>query len=219
MNLVNLTSSRLEASSDEYVTQSHKSPDSENDNGQQDNKGDRGDRIVNICEIITPTLANRVILELLQYNASAPDEPIHMFIFSPGGCVVSGLAIVDAMEHITAPVFTYSIGFAASMGAVILAAGQKGHRYILPRSRVMIHQARGSAGGTLDNLRATLAHQIELESDIEEILARASGHTLEEIRDALKVDNWLKAQTAVDFGLVDHVLSPATSLNPDSTEV
>jgi ATP-dependent Clp protease protease subunit len=171
--------------------------------------GDAGERLIVICEPITSTLAMRVTMDLLRYEAAHPGVPIHMQLFSPGGCVVSGLAIIDTMNHITSPVFTYSIGYAASMAAVILACGKKDHRYILPHSRVMIHQASGSAGGTLENVRATLAYQNELENDCDEILARVTGRNIAAIREASRVDNWMRAEAARDFGLVDHLLEAA----------
>jgi ATP-dependent Clp protease, protease subunit len=174
-------------------------------------EGDSGHRTIYLCEPVTPAVTIRVTTELLQYETAAPGEPIHMFIYSPGGCVISGLAIIDIMQHITSPVFTYAIGFAASMGAVILACGQKEYRYILPHSRVMIHQASGSAGGTLDNVRATLAFQSALEGETEELLAAATGRTGGEIRSASRVDNWMNAKSARDFGLVDHILTNATT--------
>jgi len=176
--------------------------------------GDTGERIIQICETITPTLANQVILKLLAYESNSPGRPVHMQIFSPGGCVVSGLAIVDVMAHISAPVFTYCIGYAASMGAVLLACGHPQHRYILPHSRVMIHQPRGFAGGTLDNLRSTLAYQSALESELETLLARATGKTRREIRNASRFDNWMDARRAKDFGLVDHILQVAPDKKP-----
>lgn len=168
--------------------------------------GDTGERLIVICEPITPPLAMRVVNELLRYETAEPGVPIHMQIFSPGGCVVSGLAIIDTMHHLESPVFTYSVGYAASMAAVILACGQKEHRYILPHSRVMIHQASGSAGGSLDNVRATLAFQSELESDCDELLARVTGRDIHSIREASRVDNWMRAEAAREFGLVDHIL-------------
>lgn len=171
--------------------------------------GDSGERLIVICEPITPALAMRVTTDLLRYEAADPGTPIHMQLFSPGGCVVSGLAIIDTMDHITSPVFTYSIGYAASMAAVILACGEKHHRYILPHSRVMIHQASGSAGGTLENVRATLAYQNELENDCDEILARVTGRDIDAIREASRVDNWMRAEAARKFGLVDHLLEAA----------
>ena len=174
-------------------------------------EGDTGSRIINICEPITAPLSNKVILQLLQYEAQQPGEPIHMFLYSPGGCVSSGLAIIDVMHHVTSPVFTYCIGYAASMGAVILSCGQKDHRYILPHSRVMIHQASGAAGGTLDNVRATLAFQSALEEETDQMLAQSTGRTGEEVRNASRVDNWMNAASAVDFGLVDHILTAASS--------
>ncbi len=172
-------------------------------------QGDTGERLITICESITPELAMKVSMDLLRYESSSPGVPIHMQLFSPGGCVVSGLAIIDTMNHITSPVFTYSIGYAASMAAVILACGNKDHRYILPHSRVMIHQASGSAGGTLENVRATLNYQNELENDCNEILARVTGQEIAVIREASRVDNWMRAETARDFGLVDYLLEAA----------
>lgn len=173
------------------------------------NDGDDGSRMIYLCEPVTSATAMRVIHELLSYESSDPGAPIHLQIYSPGGCVISGLAIIDAMKHITTPVFTYAIGYAASMGAVILACGEKNHRYILPHSRVMIHQASGGAGGTMDNVRATLAFHSELEAECEAMLAEATGRGVEEIRAASRVDNWLRAPSAIEFGLVDHILETA----------
>jgi len=172
-------------------------------------EGDTGSRIISICDEIAPRISHNIVLELLQYESANPGAPIHLYIYSPGGCVPSGLSIIDVMHHISSPVFTYCMGYAASMGAVILAGGEKGHRYILPHSRVMIHQASGAAGGTLDNVRATLAFQSALEADVEELLALSTGKTVAEIRDVSRVDNWMDARTALSFGLVDHILSPA----------
>ena len=169
-------------------------------------EGDNGSRIICLCENVTSASAMRVINELLSYESADPGVPVHMQIYSPGGCVISGLAIIDAMKHITSPVFTYAIGYAASMGAVILACGEKDHRYILPHSRVMIHQASGGAGGTMDNMRATLAFHSELETECEAMLAEATGRGIEEIRAASRVDNWLRSTAAIEFGLVDYVL-------------
>lgn len=171
--------------------------------------GDTGERLIVICQPITPDLAMQVTTELLRYEAADPGVPIHMQLYSPGGCVVSGLAIIDTMKHITSPVFTYAIGYAASMAAVILACGEKDHRYILPHSRVMIHQACGSAGGTLENVRATLAYQNELENDCDEILSAATGQDSATIREVSRVDNWMRADAALKFGIVDHLLESA----------
>lgn len=176
-------------------------------------EGESGSRIINLCEPVTSVTAMRVIHELLSYESADPGVPIHLQIYSPGGSVISGLAIIDAMKHITSPVFTYAIGYAASMGAVILACGEKQHRYILPHSRVMIHQASGGAGGTMDNVRATLAFHSELEAECEAMLAEASGRGIEEIRAASRVDNWLRATSAIEFGLVDHVLETAQKVS------
>lgn len=171
-------------------------------------KGDTGDRVIILCEPITPQFSIRVIAQLLSYDAAKPGVPIHMQIFSQGGCVVSGLAIIDTMKHLISPVYTYSIGYAASMAAVILACGEKNHRYILPHSRVMIHQASGAAGGTLENVRATLRYHSELESDCDRILAEACSRKIDEIKNASRVDNWMSADESLKFGLVDHVIAP-----------
>lgn len=168
---------------------------------------DSGERTIIIHESISPPLAMAVCNALLRYETEQPGTAIHLQLFSPGGCVVSGLAIIDAMRHITSPVFTYAIGYAASMAAVILACGEKDHRYILPHSRVMIHQASGSAGGSLDNVRATLAFQSELEGECDDLLAAVTGKSTQEIREATRVDCWLRAQAAREFGLVDHILT------------
>lgn len=172
-------------------------------------EGDHGSRIIRVYDDISSKLSCGVIEELLSLEADEPGTPIHMFLYSSGGCVVSGLAVIDTMHHIESPVFTYAIGYAASMAAVILACGEKDHRYILPHSRVMIHQASGSAGGTLENVRATLAFQSELESESDALLAKATGRSLKEIREASRIDNWMKAVTAREFGLVDHILTHA----------
>ena len=168
--------------------------------------GDVGHRTLWLNEPVSPATTQRLIEALLRFESDAPGTPIHLYVYTPGGCVVSGLAITDTMRHISSPVFTYALGFAASMGAVILAAGQKGHRYILPNSFVMIHQASGNAGGTMENLRATLAFQTTLEDEVDNLLARCTGRTTEEIREASRVDNWMAARQAQAFGLVDHIL-------------
>lgn len=171
--------------------------------------GDTGARNINLCEPVTPEVAHKIVLKLLSYEANSPGEPIHLFMYSPGGCIASGLAVIDVMHHVTAPVFTYAIGYAASMAAVILACGEPGHRYILPHSRVMIHRAIAAASGTLDNLRSTLTHQSALAKEAEALLAKATGKSVREIRRASGVDNWMNANAARAFGLVDHVLEPA----------
>jgi len=175
-----------------------------------DPPGDTGHRTIDIQEPVTPAVATRVIRELLAYESADPGTPVHLFVFSPGGCVVSGLAIIDVMQHVSSPVFTYAMGFAASMAAVILAAGARGHRYILPHSRVMIHQASGTVGGTLENVRATLVFQTQLENENDEMLSKFCGRSLEDVRMASRVDNWMTAPEALRFGLVDYILETSS---------
>jgi ATP-dependent Clp protease protease subunit len=169
---------------------------------------DNGQRTIWLNEPVTPSAAQRVVDILLRLESAQPGVPIHLYIYSPGGCVISGLAIVSTIQHISSPVYTYAIGYAASMGAVILAAGQPDHRYILPSSFVMIHQGSGEASGTMDNLRATLAFQSKLETEVFRILRHGTGQTENDIREARRVDNWMDAEAAKSFGLVDHILKP-----------
>ena len=144
-------------------------------------------------------------------HLAAPGVPIHLYIYSGGGCISSGLAIIDTMQHISSPVYTYAVGYAASMAAAILAAGERDHRYVLGRSFVMIHQASGGAGGTMENLRATLVFQTKLEVEAVRALARACRRSEKEIQEASRVDNWMDAHEAKAFGLVDHILGPDPS--------
>lgn len=166
-------------------------------------------RIILLHGEVNDGSALRACIRLLQLDNDACGEPIDFYINSPGGSVLAGLMIIDAMRHVSSPVYTYALGCAASMGAVILAAGSKGHRYVLPHTRVMLHQASGHTGGTLENLRATLKFQNELEDEIYQVLSESTGRSRRELKVATRIDNWLKARDAVAFGLADQVLSKA----------
>ena len=172
-------------------------------------RGDRGDRIIHLLGSVDSKSSIAIVNQLLQYNTENPHLPVHLQIFSPGGCVVSGLAVVDTIRHIECPVFTYCIGCAASMAAVILACGARGHRYMLPRSAVMIHQPSGQIGGSIENVRSTMEFHNRLEEQTTALLAEATGKSPETIRKATRVDNWLGAGQARDFGLVDFILEEA----------
>ncbi len=169
---------------------------------------DNGHRTIWLNEPIGPATTQKLVDTLLRFESAAPGVPIHLYIYSGGGCIVSGLAIINTMHHITSPVYTYAIGYAASMAAIILACGQTKHRYALAGSFVMIHQGSGGASGTMENLRATLAFQTKLEVESDRVLARACGRSEKEIQQASRVDNWMDAQEAKSFGLVDHILEP-----------
>lgn len=169
---------------------------------------DTGHRTLWLNEPITPATTQKIVDTLLRFESAAPGVPIHLYINSGGGCVVSGLAIINTMRHISSPVYTYCIGYAASMGAVVLAAGQRNHRYLLTGSFVMIHQGHGTAGGTMENLRATLAFRSKLEAESDRILAYSCGRSEQDIQEASRVDNWMDAEAAKSFGLIDHILSP-----------
>lgn len=172
---------------------------------------DTGHRTIWLNEQIVPGTTQKLVDTLLRFESAAPGVPIHLYIYSGGGCIGSGLAIINTMQHISSPVYTYAIGHAASMAAVILAAGQRDHRYALSGSFVMIHQASGGAGGTMENVRAMLAWQAKLDAESDLVLARACGRSEKEIQEASRVDNWMDAQEAKAFGLVDHILGPHPS--------
>lgn len=167
---------------------------------------DNGQRTLWLSEPVNPAVTQRVVETLLRFESAAPGVPIHFYISSPGGCGLSGLAIISTMQHISSPVYTYAIGSACSMGAVILAAGQPNHRYILPSSFVMIHPGHHEASGTLDNLRSTCAFQSKLDAEVVHILSVATGRMEEDVRASCQVDNWMDAGTAKSFGLVDQIL-------------
>ncbi len=152
-------------------------------------------------------LAQVVIAQLLFLEKMNKAQDIHMYINSPGGSVTSGLAIYDTMQFIGPDVATYCVGMAASMGATLLAAGAKGKRYILPNARVMIHQPSGGAQGTTKDMEITINETLRLKRNLEEIMASHTGRTPEEISDATDRDKWMDAAQAVEFGIVDHLVS------------
>lgn len=179
-----------------------------------DSERDYGSRKIAICTDINPAVCHKVVEDLLAFESASPGLPVHIFLFSPGGCVNSGLAIIDTMEHITSPVFTYCMGYAASMAAVILAAGHPGYRYILPHSRVMIHQTMGAFNGSMENVRSLVNLQNTLEQELELLLSQKTGQSVEEIHRATRFDKWLDSREAIEFGLVDHSLQRGSKVEP-----
>ncbi len=176
--------------------------------GDSDDKADQGSRSIALATEISTESVFPLIKRLLSFN-KFDHAPIHFFISSPGGDVFSGLALVDTMLHIESPVFTYCIGLCASMAAIVLAAGEPKHRYILPHSRVMIHQGFGRAAGKMEDLKSTIGLQASLESDANRLLAAFTGKSVRAIRHASRTDKWMAAEQARCFGLLDHVLTQA----------
>ena len=164
------------------------------------------DRIIFLGTEIDPDVANIINAQLLWLN-SMGDEEIIMMINSPGGFCYDGLAIIDTMEYISSPITTQCVGMAASMGAVILSAGEKGHRFALPHSRVMIHQPLGGAHGQASDILIE-AEQIKLLKDeLCGILATNSGQSFEKVIEDCDRDHWMIAKEAKEYGLIDDIIS------------
>ncbi len=165
------------------------------------------DRIIFIGTAIDDYVANSVIAQLLFLQMQDPKKDIHIYINSPGGSVTAGLAMYDTMQFMTCDVNTYCIGIAASMGSVLLTAGTKGKRFCLPNSHVMIHQVSGGASGTASDVERTIGFMFNLKKRLNGILAKHSDHTPEEIERDSDRDNYMSAEQAVAYGLVDKILT------------
>lgn len=166
------------------------------------------DRIIFIGSEIDPynQVSNSVIAQLLFLQMQDRNKDIDIYINSPGGSVSSGLAIYDTMQFMTCDIKTYCIGMAASMGAVLLAAGTKGKRFALPNADIMIHQVSGGAQGTASDVERTVEHMYKLKKRLNKILARHTGKTVEEIEHDADRDHWLSSAEAAEYGLIDKVL-------------
>ena len=164
------------------------------------------DRIIYMGEEFDNDSCNRIVAQLL-YLDSLNHNPIRIYINSPGGSVIDGLAIIDTINFIKSPVYTICIGLAASMGAVLLSCGEKGHRMVLPHSRVMIHQVSGFAGGSLADMKIDLEQTKRCEQDIYHILANNLDKSYDEIVTLCDRNNWFIGQEAIDLGIADKVLN------------
>lgn len=165
------------------------------------------DRIVLIGQEITEHLANAVIAQLLYLMSDDPKKDIQIFINSPGGYITAGLAIYDTIRFLGCDVNTYCIGQAASMGALLLAAGTKGKRRALPHSRIMIHQPSGGIMGTSADIRLQADEILRLKKFLAEILAENSGQTVEKILEDSERDFFMSPQEAIEYGLIDEVVT------------
>ena len=164
------------------------------------------DRIVYFTGVVNDDTCNTAVAQLL-YLASVDERDINMYINSPGGSVVDGLGLVDTMNYINCDVSTLCIGMAASMGSVLLSNGAKGKRFVLPHSRVMIHQVSSSQSGTLADLEIEIEQTRRCKNDVYKILADNTGKTFEEMEALCDRNNWFIGQEAVDLGIVDKVLT------------
>jgi ATP-dependent Clp protease, protease subunit len=164
------------------------------------------ERIVFLGTAIDDTVASLIVAQLLFLESEDPDKDIHLYINSPGGSVSAGLAIYDTMQYIRADVSTMCIGMAASMAAVLLAGGAKGKRYVLPNSRVMIHQPWGGVQGTASDISIQADEILKTKKIINEILSLHTGRSLEEIAKDTDRDYYLAAEEAKNYGLIDNIL-------------
>ena len=164
------------------------------------------DRIVFVSGEIEDEMANAIVAQLLFLQAEDAKKEISMYINSPGGSVTAGLAILDTMRMVKCPVATYCVGQAASMGAILLSAGEKGKRHALPNARIMIHQPWGGAQGKASDIEITAKEILRLKDILNGILADASGKTPEEVTKDTDRDHFMSAEEAKNWGIVDKVL-------------
>jgi ATP-dependent Clp protease, protease subunit len=182
---------------------------------EQTGRGERGydiysrllvDRIVFLGTPIDDMVSNVIIAQLLFLQMTDPKKDVHLYINSPGGSVSAGLAIYDTMQFLTCDVNTYCIGQAASMGAVLLAAGTKGKRFALPNSNVMIHQILGGAEGQASDVEIRVKYMLRLKQRLNSIIAKHTGQEIDLVEKACDRDNFMTPEEAKSFGLVDEVV-------------
>ena len=164
------------------------------------------DRIVFIGDEITDATASLVVAQLLFLESEDPDKDIHIYINSPGGSVTAGMAIYDTMQYIKPDVSTICVGMAASMGAFLLTAGAKGKRYALPNSEIMIHQPLGGAKGQASDVKIHAEFLLKTRDKLNKILSENTGKPLEVIERDTERDNYMTAQEALEYGLIDGIL-------------
>jgi len=164
------------------------------------------DRIIFIGGQVHDEMSNIIIAQLLFLESDSNDKPINVYINSPGGSVTAGLAIYDTMQFLKSTIATYCVGQAASMGALLLAAGTKEHRNALPHSRIMIHQPWGGAQGAATDIEIQAKEIVRLKKSLNEIMAEHTGKTVKELEKASDRDNFMSAEEAKEFGLIDKIL-------------
>ena len=165
------------------------------------------DRIVMLSEDVNDVSANIIVAQLLFLEAQDPDKDIMFYINSPGGSVTAGMAIYDTMQYIKPDVCTICIGMAASMGAFLLSSGAKGKRFALPNSEIMIHQVLGGAQGQATDIQIHTEHILKIKKKLNTILAANTGKPLEQVERDCERDHFLSAQEAMEYGIVDKVIT------------
>jgi len=165
------------------------------------------DRIVFLGSAVDDMVANIIVAQLLFLDADDPERDIYLYINSPGGSVYAGLAIYDTMQHLRAPVATFCVGMAASMGALLLAGGAAGKRSALPNSRIMIHQPSSGYSGTAADIEIAAKEVLEIRERLNQILAHHTGQPVERIANDVDRDRFMSPTVAQEYGLIDRVLS------------
>ncbi len=182
---------------------------------EQTNRGERSydifsrllnDRIVMLCDEVNDASASVVVAQLLYLEGQDPDKDIHLYINSPGGSISAGMAIYDTMQYIKCDVSTICMGMAASMGSFLLAAGAKGKRLALPNSEILIHQPLGGTQGQASDIKIQADHILFIRNRMNTLLSEMTGQSLKTIEKDTDRDNWMTAQQAMEYGLVDRVI-------------
>ncbi|MCH8250285.1 MAG: ATP-dependent Clp endopeptidase proteolytic subunit ClpP [Proteobacteria bacterium] len=176
------------------------------------------DRLIFIVGSVEDQMANLIVAQLLYLESENPNKDIHLYINSPGGTVSSGLAVYDTMQFINCDVSTICIGQAASMGALLLTGGSKGKRYALPHSRVMVHQPSAGYQGQVTDISIHAEEVIALKHRLNEIMAKHTGQDFKQIEQDLERDNFMSAEDAVKYGLIDTVLTDRQGMGGDSDD-
>ena len=164
------------------------------------------DRIIMLSDEVNDATASLVVAQLLYLEGQDPDKDIHLYINSPGGSISAGMAIYDTMQFIKCDVSTICIGMAASMGSFLLAAGAKGKRLALPNSEIMIHQPLGGTKGQASDIKIQAEHILFIRNRMNTLLAEMTGQPIDVIEKDTDRDNWMTAQAAVQYGLIDKVI-------------
>ncbi len=164
------------------------------------------DRIIFLGTQVNDVVANLLIAQMLFLESSAPEDPIHFYINSPGGSVYAGLGIYDLMQHISCPVHTYCVGLAASMGSLLLTAGAAGYRHALPHSRIMIHQPLGGAQGQCSDIQIQANEIQNLKDQLNNIYVMHTGLKFKKVEEATDRDNYLTPEAAKEMGLIDIIV-------------
>ena len=186
---------------------------------EQTSKGERSydifsrllkDRIIYLGEDVNPTTSSLIVAQMLFLESEDPDKEIFFYINSPGGSITDGMAIVDTMNYIKCPVTTVCVGLAASMGAVLLAAGEKGKRYAMPNSEVMIHQpliGGGGLQGQATEIKIHADHLVKTREKLNRFLSERTGKPLDQIERDTERDNYMTAEEALEYGLIDGIMN------------